>query len=139
MSGDTITVRKTIDAPAGEVWAALTTPETIKQYFFGSEVETDWGEGSPIVFRGEYEGRQYEDKGEIRDVEEERSLSFTHWSEMSGKPDSPENYATVTYDLKKLGGKTEVKVTQTNCMGDAEQTKKNWRKVLNGLKKTVEH
>lgn len=58
MSGDTVTVRKTIDAPAEEVWAALTTPETIKHYFFGSEVETDWEEGSPIVFRGEYEGRR---------------------------------------------------------------------------------
>jgi uncharacterized protein YndB with AHSA1/START domain len=139
MSGDTVTVRKTIDAPADEVWAALTTPETIKQYFFGSEVETDWEEGSPIVFRGEYEGKTYEDKGEIQEVEEEKSLSFTHWSEMSGKPDSPENYATVTYGLKKLGSKTEVKVTQTNCTGEAEQTKKNWRKVLDGLKKTVEH
>jgi uncharacterized protein YndB with AHSA1/START domain len=139
MAGDTITVRKTIDAPADEVWAALTTPETIKQYFFGSDVETDWAKGSPIVFRGEYEGQTYEDKGEIQEVEEEKSLSFTHWSEMSGKPDSPENYATVTYDLKKLGSKTEVKVTQKNSMGEAEQTKKNWRKVLDGLKKTVEH
>jgi uncharacterized protein YndB with AHSA1/START domain len=138
MSGETVTVRKTIDAPAAEIWAALTTPETIRQYFFGSEVETDWEEGSPIVFRGEYEGRRYEDKGKIRDVKEEKSLSFTHWSEMSGKPDAPQNYATVTYDLKKLGPKTEVKVTQTNCM-DAEQTKKNWRMVLDGLKKTVEH
>ena len=139
MSGETVTVRKTIDAPAAEVWAALTTPETIKQYFFGSEVETDWEEGGAITFRGEHEGKRYEDHGEIREVAEEKSLSFTHWSEMSGKPDRPENYATVTYDLKKLGGKTEVKVTQTNCMGDAEQTKKNWRMVLDGLKKTVEH
>jgi uncharacterized protein YndB with AHSA1/START domain len=139
MPGDTVIVRKTIDAPASEVWSALTTPEIIKKYFFGSEVETDWAEGSPIVFRGEYDGRRYEDRGRIRDVEDQKSLSFTHWSEMSGKPDSPENYATVTYDLKKLGGKTEVKVTQTNCMGDAEQTKKNWRMVLDGLKKTVEH
>ena len=138
MPGETVTVRKTIDAPASEVWAALTTPATIKQYFFGSDVETDWEEGSPIAFRGEYEGRRYEDKGEVRGVEEEKSLSFTHWSEMSGKPDRPENYATVTYDLKKLGAKTEVKVTQTNC-GDAEETKKNWRTVLSGLKKTVEH
>lgn len=139
MPSDTVTVRKTVDAPVSEVWAALTTPETIRQYFFGSEVETDWEEGSPIVFRGEYQGRSYEDKGEIRDVEEERSLSFTHYSSMSGKPDRPENYATVTYDLKKVGDRTEVKVTQTNCMGAEEQTKRNWRKVLDGLKKTVEH
>lgn len=138
MSGETVTVQKTIDAPAAEVWAALTTPETIKKYFFGSDVDTDWEKGSPITFRGEFEGKAYEDRGKIRSIEEGKSLSFTHWSEMSGKPDAPENYATVTYGLKKLGPKTEVRVTQTNC-GDAEQTKKNWRKVLDGLKKTVEH
>ena len=139
MAGDTVTVQRTIDAPTSDVWAALTDPAVIKQYFFGSEVDTDWTPGSPIVFRGEHKGKHYEDKGEIRDVEEERSLSFTHYSSMSGKPDRPENYATVTYDLTAKGEKTNVKVTQTNCMGDTEQTKKNWETVLDGLKNTVEH
>jgi uncharacterized protein YndB with AHSA1/START domain len=139
MPDDTVTVQRIINAPASDVWAALVDPEAIKQYFFGSEVETDWREGSPITFRGEHEGKQYEDKGEIQDVDTERSLSFTHYSSMSGKPDRPENYATVTYDLREKGEKTEVKVTQTNCMGDAEQTKKNWNMVLDGLKRTVEH
>ena len=138
MAGETVTVQRTIGAPASDVWAALTTPEQIKEYFFGSEVETDWEEGHPIKFRGEYKGQAYEDKGEIKQVDKEHSLSFTHWSEMSGKPDEPENYATVTYALREKDGRTEVKVTQTNC-GDASETKKNWKAVLNGLKKTVEH
>jgi uncharacterized protein YndB with AHSA1/START domain len=139
MAKDTVTVQRTIEAPASEVWAALTTPETIKTYFFGSDVETDWEPGSPITWRGEYEGKSYEDKGEIQDIEPERSMTFTHYSSMSGKPDRPENYATVTYDLKEKGDKTEVKVTQENCMGELEQTRKNWSMVLDGLKKTVEH
>jgi uncharacterized protein YndB with AHSA1/START domain len=135
----TVTVQRTIEAPASDVWAALTTPETIKEYFFGSNVETDWREGSPIVWRGEYEGKHYEDRGEICEVEQEKLLSFTHWSDMSGKPDRPENYATVTYDLKEKNGRTKVKVTQTTSKGHEEETKKNWNMVLDGLKKTVEH
>jgi uncharacterized protein YndB with AHSA1/START domain len=121
------------------VWAALTTPETIREYFFGSDVETNWAPGSPIRWRGEFQGRRYEDHGEIRNIDPERSMTFTHFSSMSGKPDSPENYATVTYDLKEKGGRTDVKVTQKNCMGELEQTRKNWAMVLDGLKKTVEH
>lgn len=139
MPNDTVTVQKTIDAPASEVWAALTTPETIKKYFFDSNVESDFRPGSQIIWRGEHRGRRYEDKGEIQAVEPERSLTFTHYSKMSGKPDKPENYATVTYGLEPKGDKTEVTVTQQNCMGHEEETRKNWAMVLDGLKKTVEH
>jgi uncharacterized protein YndB with AHSA1/START domain len=56
MAGETVTVQSTLAAPASDVRAALTTPKRIKQYSFGSEVETDWEEGYPIKFRGEYKG-----------------------------------------------------------------------------------
>ena len=139
MPDDTVTVQKTIDAPASEVWAALTTPSTIKKYFFGSDVRSDFRRGSPITWSGEHEGKHYEDKGEIQALDPGKSMTFTHYSTMSGKPDKPENYATVTYGLEKKGDKTEVTVTQQNCMGHEEQTRKNWAMVLDGLKKTVEH
>jgi uncharacterized protein YndB with AHSA1/START domain len=42
----------TIAAPVEKVWDALTRPELIKQYFFGTETETDWTPGNPIYFRG---------------------------------------------------------------------------------------
>ena len=139
MPEDTVTVQKTIVAPAFEVWAALTTPSTIKKYFFGSDVRSDFRRGSPITWSGEYEGKHYEDKGEIQAVEPGRSMTFTHYSNMSGKPDKPENYSTVTYGLEKKGDQTEVTVTQKNCMGHEEDARKNWAMVLDGLKKTVEH
>src|SRR4029077_10504769 len=49
-SEDDIATRASImvDAPAAKVWFALTTPELIKQWFFGVDTETDWTEGSPI-------------------------------------------------------------------------------------------
>jgi uncharacterized protein YndB with AHSA1/START domain len=49
----------TIEAPADEVWKALTTPALIKRWFFGVDTETDWKVGSPIVHRGEYQGKPY--------------------------------------------------------------------------------
>ena len=64
------TAETEIEASPAEVWKALTDPELIKKYMFGSEVVTDWQPGSPITWKGEYEGKPYEDKGEILEVEQ---------------------------------------------------------------------
>ena len=139
-------VSTTIQAGVETIWRALTIPETIKQYFFGSDVESDFRRGSSIVFRGEHQGKTYEDKGEILEVEPERRLVFSHWSPLSGMPDKPENYHVVAYDLSPLGNSTKVTLTQSNMSGEVtkadleqkEQFEKNWSIVLEGLKKTVE-
>src|SRR6059058_5157791 len=79
------TAEVTVDAPATQVWRGLTEPELIAQYMFGSRVVTDWQVGSPIVWKGEFEGRSYEDKGEVLEVRPERHLSVTHFSPMTGQ------------------------------------------------------
>jgi uncharacterized protein YndB with AHSA1/START domain len=134
-----------IHASPEKVWTALTTPKLLKKFFFGADVETDWKVGSPIYFRGEYKGNKFEDKGEIEAFEAPTRLSFTHWSELSGMPDEPENYHVVTLELAGSGDKTKVALTQDNRSGaekpDADSKKeleKNWTMVLEGLKKTVE-
>jgi len=35
-----------INAPVARVWQALVDPHMIKQYMFGTDVVTDWQEGS---------------------------------------------------------------------------------------------
>lgn len=136
----TATASTTIDASPGTVWNALTDPEAIEQYFFGSTVETDWEVGSSIVFRGEWEGETYEDKGEIQRFEPERVLEFTYWSPLSGTPDEPEYYQTVTWELTEVDGGTEVTVAQDN--NDTEDAKdnseENWKTVLGNLKDVIE-
>ena len=130
----------TIQAPAAKVWDALTQPDLIKQYFFGSDVVTDWKVGSPIFYRGEWQGRSYEDKGTVLEVERNKRLVSTHWSPLSGVPDTPENYHTVTYALQEHDGSTDVTILQDHNASEEERqhSEQNWQMVLAGLKKLVE-
>jgi len=130
----------TIHAPASKVWDALTKPDLIKQYLFNTEVVSEWKEGSPITYKGEWEGKTFEDKGRILKMEPEKLLMSTHWSPLSGVPDSPENYHTVTYKLSEKDGGTEVAITQDNNSSEEEKahSEENWRTVLAGMKKLLE-
>src|SRR5258708_3386518 len=133
--------RVTIHATRGEVWNALTDPDKVKQYLHGTEMSTDWKEGGPIVWRGEWKGRSYEDKGTVVAVQRERLLRYTHWSPMGGSEDKPENYHTVTYELAGDDGRTTLTLSQDNNPSQEEADKmadNNWGPVLNGLKEMVE-
>lgn len=67
---DHIAVAETeTDASPDQVWTALTDPKQIEKYMFGSKLETDWKPGSRIVWKDEYDGKQYEDHGEILEVD----------------------------------------------------------------------
>jgi uncharacterized protein YndB with AHSA1/START domain len=129
-----------IDAPASKVWDALTSPEIIKQYFFNTDTHTDWEVGSPIRFTGEWEGKTYEDKGTVLAFEQNRRISYTYWSSMSGIEDLPENYVTVTYKLSEEKDKTRLEITQENIPDEKtkEHSEDNWNKVLNNLKQLLE-
>jgi uncharacterized protein YndB with AHSA1/START domain len=129
-----------IAASARKVWQALTDPAIIANYFFGSQVETDWRLGSSIVWRGEWQGKPYEDRGTVLRVEPERLLQVSHFSPLSGLPDTPENHHTVTYTLSQREGKTHLLLQQDNNHDEveAEHTAENWRTMLVALKRTVE-
>jgi len=129
-----------IDASPAQVWKALTTPELIKKYLMGTDVTTDWKEGSPITYDGEYNGKKYHDKGVIKKVEPEKLLQSTYLSSMSGKEDKPENYNMVTYKLTNNYGKTVVTVFQDNNFSEKEKahSTENWKLVLQKLKEVVE-
>jgi uncharacterized protein YndB with AHSA1/START domain len=130
----------TINAPASRVWNAITNPELIRKYLFDTEVISDWKVGSPILYKGEWQGQAFEDKGEILDIQPEKLFVSTHWSPLSGVPDLPENYHTVTYQLSERNGKTEVTIAQDNNSSEEEKehSEQNWKAVLEGLKKLVE-
>jgi uncharacterized protein YndB with AHSA1/START domain len=135
---NTTTVR--LDAPIQKVWDALTKPELIKQWFFGVDTKTDWKEGSPITHKGEWQGKTYEDKGKILKVTRPALLAVTHWSSMSGKPDRPENYERVTYELVDRGRSTDLTITEENLASEEAKamSSKTWKGALDGLKKLVE-
>ena len=138
-----VEVETRIDADPATVWNVMTRESSAM--FMGARVTSDWKVGSPIAFSGEYKGKKFEDHGEIRSLERERELAFTHFSPMSGKPDRPENYNLVRYRLQPEGDGTRVTLTQTpEGDGPAPDDKtvaefeKNWRMMLDGLKKAAE-
>ncbi len=134
-------VSTTIDAPKDKVWEALVTPKIIKQYFFGTDVTSDFRVGSKITWKGEWEGKPYEDKGEIREAVPGELLQFSHLSPSSGEKDIPENYRIVTITLEEKNKKTKVTLTQDN--NHSEQARKhsenNWQMMLDSLKKVLEN
>jgi uncharacterized protein YndB with AHSA1/START domain len=129
-----------LDAPARDVWRALTDPVSIKQYMFGTTVESRWRKGSPITWKGEWQGKPYEDKGVVLDMKPSRMLQYTHFSPLAGKPDKPENYHTVTITLSPSDRHTRVTVAQDNNATEEAQahSEKNWTMMLAGLKKVIE-
>jgi uncharacterized protein YndB with AHSA1/START domain len=130
-----------IDAPRADVWDALTRPDKVKLYMHGTNISTDWREGSPISWKGEWKGKSYEDKGQVLEVELQKRLKYTHWSPMGGSEDKPENYHTVTVELSGDDGKTALTLTQDNNPTQAEADKMaedNWGPVLKSLKEVAE-
>ena len=131
----------TINAPTSKVWDALTKPDLIKQYMFGTQVTTDWKVGSPITYKGEWNGKAYEDKGKVLQIEPGKLLVSTFWSSLSGLSDIPENYKTVSYELSAEGRGTNLTITQDNndSQEEANHSEQNWKMVLEGIKKLLEN
>jgi uncharacterized protein YndB with AHSA1/START domain len=135
-----VTVSTEINASPEKVWRAITEPALIKQYMYGTDTTSDWKKGSSITYKGVYNGKAYEDKGEIIDIIPQKLLHTTHFSPMTGKEDKPENYAHVIQELTPQGGITKITLTQDNIATEkeAKQMRQNWTGILDGMKKTVE-
>ncbi len=133
-------VSTVIKAPASKVWEALTKPELVKKYFFGTDVITDWKVGSPIIYRGVWEGKPYEEKGNVLKNEPEKLLLTNYWSPSRGVTDSPENYQNVEYKLEPAEEGTKVTITQDGNKDEESKnhSETNWGMILDGMKKLLE-
>jgi uncharacterized protein YndB with AHSA1/START domain len=129
-----------INAAGIKVWDGLTNPSIIKKYMMGAKVDSDWKKGSSITWKGEFKGKPYEDKGKILEIEPHTKLKYSHFSPMSGEKDVPENYHTVTINLSGDEKQTMVILTQdkNHSEKENEESQKNWKMMLEGLKKVFE-
>jgi uncharacterized protein YndB with AHSA1/START domain len=136
----TATAQTDVAASPERVWAALTEPDQIAAYMHGSLVTTTWEVGSPITWDGKYDGRSYQDKGEVLRYDEPHVLSVTHYSPLMGQPDEPESYHTLVYTLTVSGDRTRLGLTQDGCDSEQQAARfsQNWQAMLDGLKAHVE-
>jgi uncharacterized protein YndB with AHSA1/START domain len=125
-----------IDNTVDEAWKALVNPEIVEKYMLGSKQLSDWRKGSSIIWKKDFNGRKFEDKGEILEITPRKSLKYTHYSPASGRPDATENYQTVSVTLKENANGALVELTSDNNASENEKamTEHIWAYYLQGLK-----
>jgi uncharacterized protein YndB with AHSA1/START domain len=127
----------TVNATNAEVWDALVNPGAIKQYYFGTNAVSDWLEGSSIVWKGDWKGKPYEDKGVILKLDPGKTFQYSHFSPLAELPEKSENYHTVTIELSGKGNQTRVSPTQDNNLTEEgrKHSEQNCGTMLAPLKK----
>jgi uncharacterized protein YndB with AHSA1/START domain len=101
-----------IGAPAKKVWLALTSPGLVKQWQYGSDLLTTWEVGTSIVFRNEWNGQVFEQKGTVLEFSPESRLKYSLFFPHPGLQDIPEHYFFMTYELAERDGTTSLLVRQ---------------------------
>ncbi|TGK36072.1 ATPase [Leptospira gomenensis] len=129
-----------IRSPLAKVWEGLIDPKIIKLYLYGTDTFTDWKVGSPIVFTGTWEEKEYRDHGTILKFEPEKILQYDYWSGFSGLPDLPENYSLITIELSPEGNSTRLRLTHENLPTQTayEHSDGGWDHSLQILKEFLE-
>lgn len=129
-----------ISATPERVWSVITDPIATKEFMFGTEVLTDWTVGGRIRWLGTWEGRGYEDKGEILEFEPGRRLVTTHFSPLTGQDDVPENYHTLTWTIEDAADSTRLTLAQDNndSAEAAAHSKSMWDGLVQGVKEIAE-
>jgi len=134
-----------INATPKTVWQTLTDSDLVKQYMFGSMIESNWEIGSSITFYIEKDGERIDAVyGKIEKLEPHSSFRHTLYPPNAEYPNIPENHIYVEYTLKENNGKTELSIEQggfeTAADGEKRYTdvKNGWDVVLPSLTKVAE-
>ena len=143
MAQESIVVKSVeIDASTNHVWRAMTEPDKITRWMVGARVESTWEIGSDITFTGNLPNfnKTYRDRGTVLAVKTEEFLQYSHWSEMSRRPDTPQNRTIITFTLERIDEKTRFTVHHENFRSEAEYKHANffWGIALNNLKNLLE-
>jgi uncharacterized protein YndB with AHSA1/START domain len=130
-----------IAAPIDRVFKALTTSEEIPKYFPLKYVESEWGVGSEVLYKGEINGAPFTDYGVIEKLESPTNYSYRYWSDNHGTERKDENFLIISYSLEEIPDFTVLKLTQRNIKSAQLYEMMNtqvWDFLLGSLKEYLE-
>jgi uncharacterized protein YndB with AHSA1/START domain len=143
------TARAAVDiaAPPARVWAVLTEPGFTRQYMFGCEAVTDWRPGSPLDWRGTWEGEARTFVvGHVVACEPPRHLAYTTADPAAAEQEPVERRVQVRITLTPLAAPagTRLEVSQGDFAGlprgeeRYQETQQGWSSVLPQVKALAE-
>jgi len=131
-----------IRAPAKKVWPALTRPDLVKQWQYGSDLLTTWEVGTPVVFRNEWNGNVFEQWGTVLEFAPESRVKYSLFVPRPDLQDIPEHRFFMTYELAESEGVTSLLVRQDDprpSLPDESSNANDGPDVLSLLKELVEN
>lgn len=114
----------TIQSTPEHIWDILVNPAYTRKYMFNCEPRSGWKPGDELLWHGTWEGKTMVFvKGAVVSINPPFALAYTTFDPNSKLADVPENYLTVTYQLKQLGDSTELTISQGDysAVGNGEQ------------------
>jgi uncharacterized protein YndB with AHSA1/START domain len=129
-----------LNASKEKVWNALTQPELVKQWQYGSDLITDWKIGSKIRFRNEWEGQVFEQWGTVLEVVPNQKIKYSLFFPRPELEDKPENYFIMSYILSEENQKIKLEIIQEDNRPGAVQEEPQGEEnpILQGLKALIE-
>jgi uncharacterized protein YndB with AHSA1/START domain len=129
-----------IKASCQKVWDALTKPELVKKWQFGSDLITDWKVGSDIRFSTDWEGKTFEQWGKVLEIKPNDLLRYSLFAPRPDLEDKPENYFVMSYVLTDEKDHIKLEIIQEDnrpgTVQEAPQGEEN--PLLTSLKKLAE-
>lgn len=130
-----------IQTTAQKLWEVLTQPEFTKQYMFNCTVDSNWKQGSPITWQGEFNGYKAFQKGEIIQVDKEKTVTYSTFDPNFGLEDIPKNYIHVTYELEEDNNAILLSISNETFDGNSERMEhinQGWEMVIGQIKTVAE-
>jgi uncharacterized protein YndB with AHSA1/START domain len=120
-----------------KLWEALTSSEFTRQYWFGTEVRSNWRVGSPLAL---VMGGKVTDSGEILEADRPRRLAYTFRHELDA--DMRQEGATrVVFTIAPYGDLVKLTVTHEGFAAGSkllDGISKGWPAILSSLKSLLE-
>lgn len=121
-----------------KLWSALTTPEFMKEYWFGMQILTDWQPGAE--WKMLFPDGRVADTGEVLEIEKPKRIRLKWRNEF--RPElKAEGYAQCTIEMEPYGASVRLSITHSIERAESkfiQAVSGGWPKVLSNLKSLLE-